>query len=213
MTRGRLADRDAVAFGFSALCACIGVLIWTLWVLPVAASVRDADPVPLGRGETVELRAGERVGIWGSGISAMLGTLECSVSGPDGAALPQRGGPSLSWDDTLWWMTPKRGFEQHTQFTAAHEGVHTVTCIDSLDTYEGEFLVAGDAFGSGSIGLGSTGGNDFATGTLLAFGAVFCLPVAALLPVVILVRRRVTGRRSTRDAEHAHESWTESPEL
>ncbi|WP_417503501.1 hypothetical protein [Microbacterium sp.] len=212
MTRGRLADRDAVAFGFSALCACIGVLIWTLWVLPVAASVSDADPVPLGRGATVELQEGERVGIWGSGVSAMLGTLECSVSGPAGAELSQRAGPSLSWDDTLWWMTPKRGFEQHTQFTAVRAGVHTVTCADSLDTYDGEFLVAGDAFGSGAIGLGRTGGNDFAVGTLLAFGAVFCLPVAVVLPVVILVRRRVTRRRSTGDAERAHASWTQFPE-
>lgn len=213
MTRGRLADRDAVAFGFSALCACIGVLIWTLWVLPVAASVREADPVPLGRGETVELQRGERVGIWGSGVSAMLGTLECSVSDPDGSDLAQRKGPSLSWDDTLWWMTPKRGFEQHAQFTAAHEGAHSVTCTDSLDTYDGEFLVAGDAFGSGSIGLGRTGGNDFATGTMLAFGAVFCLPVAVLLPVVILVRRWTTGRRDVREVERADGTWTRSPEL
>lgn len=206
MTRGRLADRDAVAFGFSALCACIGVLIWALWVLPVSASVGEADPVPLGRAVTVDLPAGERVGIWGSGVSAMLGTLECSVSDPSGDELAQRRGPSLSWDDTLWWMTPKRGFEQHTQFTSGDSGVHTVTCTDSLDTYDGEFLVAGDAFGGGSIGLGRTGGNDFAMGTLLAFGAVFCLPVAVLLPVVILVRRLVTRRRSARGAERADAS-------
>ncbi|MFB8190008.1 hypothetical protein ACFC14_11825 [Microbacterium sp. NPDC055988] len=211
MTRGRLADRDAVAFGFSALCACIGVLIWTLWVMPVAASVGEADPLPLGRGQTVELNAGERVGIWGSGVSAMLGTLECSVSGPGGDSLAQRGGPSLSWDDTLWWMTPKRGFEQHTQFTSMDAGVHTVTCTDSLDTYDGEFLIAGDVFGSGSIGLGRTGGSDFATGTLLAFGAVFCLPVAVLLPVVILIRRLVTRRRSARNAQRAGASWAAPP--
>jgi hypothetical protein len=190
----------------------VGVLIWTLWVIPVAASVAAAQSVPLEHAEEIELDAGERVGIWGSGISAMLGTLECSVSGPGGTELSQRGGPSLSWDDTLWWMTPKRGFEQQTQFTAADEGVHTVTCSDSLATYDGEFLVAGDAFGSGSIGLGRTGGSDFAVGTALAFGAVFCLPVAMLLPVVILIRRRVTRGRRARHAGRAGPSSSESRE-
>jgi hypothetical protein len=213
VTRERLADRDAVAFVFSALCAGIGILIWTLWVLPISASVAEAEASPLGQVETVELDAGERAGIWGSGISAMLGTLECTVSDPDGAELSQRGGPSLSWDDTLWWMTPKRGFEQQTQFTAMDEGAYTVTCDDSLDTYDGAFLVAGDAFGSGSVGLGRNGGSDFAVGSMLAFGAVFCLPVAVLLPVVILIRRLVTRRRDARGPERSAASWADSPEL
>ena len=199
MTPERLAHRDAVAFAFSAFCAIVGVLIWTLWVLPVAASVGEGEALPLGETSKIELSAGERVGVWGSGISAMLGTMRCTVEAPDGAELPQRGGPSLSWDDTLWWMTPKPGFEQSTQFTAGEAGVHTVTCTDSLDTYDGEFLLAGDAFGSGSIGLGRNGASDFAVGSLLAFGAVFCPLIVVLLPAVIVIRRLVArGRRSGR---------------
>lgn len=211
MTSDRLAHRDAVAFGFSALCAVAAVLIWTLWVLPIAASVRESDATPLDRSVAIELGAGERVGVWGAGISAMLGTMECAVIAPDGAELPQRGAPSLTWDDTLWWMTPQRGFEQRTQFTSVDAGTHTVTCRDSLDTYDGEFLVAGDTFGSGSIGLGRNGGSDFAVGTILAFGAVFCPLFVVLLPGVILVRRLVT--RSRRRRAHGDDAaWTASLE-
>ncbi|MEU4016397.1 hypothetical protein AB0E56_14145 [Microbacterium sp. NPDC028030] len=198
MRGARLAHRDAVAFGFSAFCGCVGALIWLLWVLPVAASVGDAHPEPLGSTVSVDLDAGERVGIWGSGISTMLGAMKCTATGPDAAEAPQYGGPSLSWDDTLWWMTPKPGFEQSTQFTSAEAGTYTVICVDSLETYDGEFLVAGDAFGRGSLGLGRTGGSDFAVGTLLAFGAVFCPVIVVLLPAVILIRRLVTRARLSR---------------
>lgn len=207
MTRSHLADRDAVAFAFSGLCAVAAVLIWTLWVLPVAASVDRADPSPLGRDVEVELEEGARGGVWSSGISAMLGTIECTVAGPDGVELALRAAPSLNWDDTLWWMTPKRGFAQSAQFTTTTAGVHTVTCSDGLDTYDGEFLVAGDTFGSGSIGLGRNGGSDFAIGTLLAFGAVFCPPLAVLLPVVIVIRRLVTRRRRARDSARVSSAW------
>lgn len=210
MSRNRLADRDAVAFWFSGFCALAGVLIWTLWVLPVAASVGEADAVPLGRSVQVELPAGDRLGIWGSGISAAFGTMTCTVTDPSGGVLPLRPGPSLSWDDTLWWMTPQRGFEQTRQFTTVDEGVHAVTCSDALDTYGGEFLVAGDAFGSGSIGLGRSGSSDFAVGTLLAFGAVVCPLIVLMLPGVILIRRLITRRRRTRDARAANGSWTGS---
>lgn len=211
MTRDRLADRDAVAFGFAALCAVAGLLIWMLWVLPIADSVRESEAAPLDRQLTVELDAGERVGIWGAGISAMLGTMQCSVIAPDGTELALRGGPSLDWDDTLWWMTPKRGFEQADQFTAVDAGTHTVTCSDSLDTYDGEFLVAGDTFGSGSIGLGRNGGSDFAVGSILAISAVLCPLIIILLPGVILIRRLVTRgrRRRARDDDAA---WTASNE-
>lgn len=212
MTRDRLADRDAAAFWFSALCACAGALIWALWVLPVAASVAEAEPLPLGRTAEIDLDAGERVGVWGGGISAMLGTMQCAVIGPDDAELAQRGGPSLSWDDTLWWMTPRHGFEQRTQITSVEAGTHTVTCTDALDTYDGEFLVAGDAFGSGSIGLGRNGGSDFAVGSLLALGAVFCPLIVVLLPGVIGIRRLVTRRRRARSGGDADEAWTSSLE-
>ncbi|MGH3691549.1 MAG: hypothetical protein ACRDT7_15465 [Microbacterium sp.] len=212
MSGGRLADRDAVAFGFSALCAVAGALIWILWVAPIASSVADADAVPIGGSVKLDLAAGERVGVWGSGISAAFGTMECTVTAPDGTELPQRGGPSLSWDDTLWWMTPKRGFEQRAQFTSVDAGLHTVTCVDSLDTYDGEFLLAGDAFGTGSVGLGRSGGSDFAVGTLLAFGAVFCLPVAVALPVVISIRRLAARRRRGRGDGDTDAAWTASIE-
>lgn len=211
MTSDRLAHRDAVAFGFSAFCAVAALLIWTLWVLPIAASVRESDATPLDQSVTIALGAGERVGVWGAGISAMLGTMECAVIAPDGTELPQRGAPSLTWDDTLWWMTPKHGFEQRTQFTSVDAGTHSVTCTDSLDTYDGEFLVAGDSFGSGSIGLGRSGGSDFAVGTILAFTAVVCPLIVVLLPGVILVRRLVARnrRRRARDVDTA---WTASIE-
>lgn len=195
MTRERLAHRDAVAFWFAGLCACAGALIWVLWVLPISASVADAEPRGLGSTAEIDLRSGESVGIWGSGISAMLGTMDCTVSGPGGEDPVLRSGPSLSWDDTLWWMTPRSGFEQAVVFTAVSDGRHEVTCADGLDTYDGDFLLAGDAFGSGSVGLGRNGASDIAVGSLLAVGAVFCLPLAVLLPAVILIRRAVTRRR------------------
>ncbi|PRB15188.1 hypothetical protein [Microbacterium sp. MYb62] len=213
MTRDRLADRDAAAFWFSALCACAGILIWTLWVLPVSASVAQADPQPLGRTAEIDLGAGERIGVWGGGISAMLGTMECAVIGPDDIELPQRGGPSLSWDDTLWWMTPRHGFEQRAQFTSVEAGLHTVTCTDALDTYDGEFLLAGDVFGTGSIGLGRNGASDFAVGTLLAVGAVFCPLIVVLVPGVIGIRRLVSRRRRARRAGDADAPWTSSLEV
>lgn len=200
MTRGRLADRDAVAFWLAALCACVSVLIWTLWVLPVAASVDDAAPSPLGRSAEVGLDSGERGGICGNGISAALGTMECAVVGPDGVGLPLSGAPSLTWDDTLWWMTPRLGLAQSAQFTSLEAGIHTVTCVDALDTYDGEFLVAGDTFGRGSVGLGRNGGSDFAVGSLLAFGAVACPLIVVLVPGVILIRRLVARRRRRRRA-------------
>jgi hypothetical protein len=174
------------------------VLIWVLWVFPVAASVEAADPHPIGESAVAELAAGERVGIWGRGISANLGTMACTVAAPDGEGVATRGGPSLGWSDTLWWMTPRWGFEQSAQFIAPDAGAYRVSCVDSLDTYDGDFLIAGDTFGSGSIGLGRNGGSDFAVGSLLAFGAVFCPLLAVLLPAVIGIRLAVTRRRSSR---------------
>jgi hypothetical protein len=193
-----LNDRDRLALTAAFLCAIGGVLIWLLWVFPVASSVDAAADHPLGEPAVVELDPGQTVGIWGRGISASLGTMACTVSTPAGEGVVTRGGPSLDWSDTLWWMTPKWGYEQSAQFTAADAGAYRVSCADSLDTYDGEFLVAGDSFGSGSIGLGRNGGSDFAVGSLLAFGAVFCPLLAVLLPIVIGIRLAVTRGRARR---------------
>ncbi|GGM45850.1 hypothetical protein [Microbacterium saperdae] len=198
--RGGVNDRDRLALAFAPICALGGVLIWVLWVLPIAASVDAADPHPIGETTVVELETGERVGVWGRGISANLGTMACAVTAPDGEAVATRGGPSLGWSDTLWWMTPRGGFAQSAQFIAPAAGAYRVSCMDSLETYDGDFLIAGDTFGSGSIGLGRNGGNDFAIGSLLAFGAVFLPPLAVLLPAVIGIRLAVTRRRSSRVA-------------
>lgn len=187
-----------MALGAAAVALIAGILIWTLWVMPIAASVEEAEPNPLGRTVSVDLNEGERSGIWASGISAALGSTDCTAIAPDGAELPGRGAPSLTWDDTLWWMTPRRGFEQIVQFTASASGVHTVTCVDSLGTYDGDFLVAGDAFGGGEVGLGRTGSNGFALGTVLAFCAVVLPLFSVLLPVVIGLRIVFTRRRSAR---------------
>lgn len=196
--RGGWGDRDRFALTTALLCAVGGVLIWVFWVFPVAASVDAADTHPMGEDALVELDAGERVGIWGRGISANLGTMTCTVTAPEGDGVATSSGPSLDWSDTLWWMTPKRGFEQSAQFTAADDGAHRVSCADSLDTYDGEFLIAGDSFGGGNIGLGRNGGSDFAIGSLLAFGAVFCPPVAVMLLVIIGIRLALAKRRSRR---------------
>lgn len=183
-----------MAFVVAAICALTGILVWTLWVMPIVRSIEAAEDAPIGTTMTVDLDAGSRVGIWTSGISATLGTMDCTVIGPDGGERPQRGASAVSWDDVLWWMTPRPGFVQSAQFTAVEAGAHLVDCRDSLDTYDGLFLVAGDSIGEGSIGLGRTGGNDFAVGTLLALGAVMSPPLAVALPLVILLRRLITRR-------------------
>lgn len=198
--RSGLTDRDHVALGAAVVALLAGILIWTLWVLPIVSSVEEAPSSPLGRTVLVDLEEGARSGVWASGISPALGSTRCTVIAPDGVELPLRGAPSLTWDDTLWWMTPRRGFEQVVQFTASVSGVHDVTCVDSLGTYDGEFLVAGDTFGGGELGLGRTGSNGFAIGTVLAFCAVVLPLFSVLLPLVIGLRvaftRRASGRRT-----------------
>lgn len=191
--------KDQVALGAAALALLAGALIWLLWVMPITRSVAEASPAPLGEPLSVELAAGERVGIWASGLSAAFGAIECTVTGPDGDPLPQRGAPSLNWDDTLWWTNPRPGFEQVSQVVAVDEGRHTVDCRDSLGQYGGEILVAGDTFGAGDVGLGRTGSADFAIGTVLAFCAVVCPLFALLLPVIIVVRRLSERLRTVRD--------------
>ena len=183
--------------GALVLCAVGGVLIWLLWVLPIVASVDRADPHPLSDTVAVELAASERAGVWAQGISANLGTVECSVTAPDGTRVAQHGAPALDWDDTLWWITPEPGFAQVSQFTSTEAGEYRVQCIDSLDTYEGAFLIAGDSFGGGSVGLGRGGGADYAVGTMLSFGAVF-LPLFTVGLAIIVVIRAFASRRRIR---------------
>ncbi|MBO9626671.1 MAG: hypothetical protein J7484_09885 [Microbacterium sp.] len=191
----RQRDKDHVALGAAVLSAVAAVLIWTLWVLPIARSVGDAEPAVVGETLAVDLDAGA-VGIWGSGRTAAFGTLDCIVTAPDGARVPLSGPPSLTWEDVLWWTSPRPGFSQLSRFTAPSAGRYDVACVDSLDTYDGEVLVAGDTFGSFAVGLGRSGTSGFPVGSVLAFCAVVLPLFAVLLPIVIGLRRRRDGRRA-----------------
>lgn len=190
----RQRDKDHVALAAAAVSAVAAVLIWVLWVLPIARSVGDAVPAPIGETITVDLGAGP-AGVWGSGHSSAFGTIDCAVTGPDGRAVALSGPPSLTWDDVLWWTNPRPGFEQLSRFTAPSAGSYEIACTDSLDTYGGEFLVAGDTFGGFSVGLGRTGASDFPVGSILAFCAAVLPLFAVLLPIVIALRRVRDRRR------------------
>lgn len=196
MTLGAAAQRqkDRVALGAAALSAIAAALVWMLWVVPIAASVERAEPQPIGTSVTVELDGGQAAGIWATGRAAWLGTAECLVVGPDRSELPLTAGPSLNWEDTLWWITPRAGFEQILRFTSTSSGTYEVRCADGLDTYDGEFLVAGDTFGAGAIGLGRGGSSDFPIGAILAFCAVV-LPLFSVLIVPVIALRRLRDRR------------------
>lgn len=195
------ATRLRVAVAAAVLGGVGGALIWVLWVLPIVASVDRAEPRPLGDAIVVELGADQRAGVWAQGVSASLGTLDCVVTAPDGGAVAQRGAPALDWSSTLWWMTPKAGFEQITQFTASTAGAHEVRCTDSLDIYDGAFLIAGDSFGGGSIGLGRGGNADYPVGTMLSFGAVFLPPFAVGVTIIVLIRLGVSRRTARRTGD------------
>ena len=164
--------------------ALAGAGVWGLWALPANASVRDARPHPIGSPVEATLAAGERVGIWSNSVAADLEVLKCEVTGPQGVEVATRRAPALNWDDTLWWYTSRPGFAQLRAFEAAHDGKYSVQCRDATGWYEGEFLLASDSFGGGSVGLGRFGSNDFATGTILAFCAVVCPLLAGLLAVM-----------------------------
>lgn len=168
----------------AAIIAVIAALVWLLWAMPVIESVGAAEPRPFGATTTIALDAGERAGIWSDSAAAALETLECKATDERGREIGLRRAPALSWDDALWWATPRSGFEQVRAFTAPGDGPVQVRCLDRLGVYDDRFLVAGDSFGSGSIGLGRTGGNDFAVGTILVFCAVVCPLLAAFLLVL-----------------------------
>lgn len=176
---GRLNPRRMLPI--AGITAVIGALVWLLWALPISSSVRDAHPRALGEPIAVTLEPGERAGIWTDSAAAALETLECTATDARGREIGLRRAPALSWDDALWWATPRTGFEQVRAFTAP--SAVEVRCVDRMGVYDGGFLIAGDSFGSGSIGLGRTGGNDFAVGTIL----VFCAVVCPLLAVFLLV--------------------------
>lgn len=190
--------KDHVAIGAAVVAAVAAALIWLLWVVPIAQSVGQAEPQPLGAPISVSLDGGQGAGVWATGRSAWLGTAECEVHGPDGSEQATADGPSLQWEDTLWWVTPRPGFEQIVRFTASAPGTYEVRCADAVDVYDGEFLVAGDSFGAGSIGLGRGGASGFPIGSILAFCAVVLPLFSVLLPIVIVLRRLRERRRPRR---------------
>lgn len=192
-------NRQRLEFGWAVAgaSALATVLIWVSWVLPISRSIESATPAPIGSSVVYDVEKGKTVGIWTSGQSSWLGTVSCAVEGPDGGkprVLTVRG---LSWEDTLWWITPRSGFEQTRWFTAISSGNHTVTCRDSLDTYEGEYLLAKSAAGSGQLGLGRSGGASYAKSEILAMSAVFA-PLLAILLIPIMTIQTLRVCRSRR---------------
>lgn len=200
--------RERLMFGWvaAAVCALLALLIWTLWVMPVNRSIAAASPLVIGQTVAVKLSQDERAGIWGSGRSVLLGTADCSVTAPNGAAVPLESTMDLGWEDTLWWFTARQGFAEFRWFTAPESGSYGIECADALDTYEGEFLVAGSAAGSGTVGLGRGGGVSYRVSSVLAFGAVVCPLVSALL-VPIMGVQTLRRRRAPRAQERRRRVW------
>ncbi|RYF67776.1 MAG: hypothetical protein EOO29_36325 [Comamonadaceae bacterium] len=178
-------------------CALGAVLVWRLWAVPIARSVAHAQPAALGESVRIALPPGEVAGVWASGISALLGTIRCTAD-VGGQPVALRRGPSLDWQDTLWWFTPREGFVQHLRLTGPHDGaVIDLHCRDSLDRYGGEFLIAADSFGTARITRA-----DVPTGSALAVAAVglplFAVVLTPILAVQTIRRRRArsAGRRA-----------------
>lgn len=172
----------------ASLFAIIGALVWALWVAPINASVRAAQPQPLGTSSEVTLDTGASLGVWTDSVAADLGTLTCTMTNDGGNEVGARRPPALNWDDVLWWATAQPRFAQMVAFVAPHEGNYTVSCSEKFSSYGGQFLVADNSFGEGSIGLGRSGSNDFATGTILAY----CTVVCPLLAVLLLIMARIS---------------------
>lgn len=196
MARAHERARRQLLWALVAGCLLTWALIWVGWVLPVAHSVERATPVDLGQSLSVVLSADERAGIWVSGASALLGTVRCTArAGTE--SLPLRRVNALGWEDTLWWFTPRQGFVQRWQVRAVGEkaGPIVVRCADSLDRYGGEFLVAADTSGSGSVMRGVP------MGTALALGAVW-LPLFVLILVPTLIVQALRRRGSARQGGH-----------
>lgn len=196
---GKQYDRRAVAlerrpmlwvmFGGSILGAA---LIWVLWVLPIATSVANATPVPLGAAQDVQVRAGDRLGIWTSAPVPEL--VQCEATQGNGEEVSFSLGPTTGWDTTLWWVTPGDGFTQRFKIDAQTGGTISLRCGSGAAGPGGDYLIAGDTFIDSTIGLGRSGNNDYPLNAVLAIGAVL-LPLLALvlIPVLIFGPRRNRG--------------------
>ena len=182
--QGRRLASPRRLLGFASLFVIIGALVWALWVVPINASVRDAQPQPVGTSSEVVLDTEASLGIWTDSVAADLGMLTCTMTDDGGNEVGARRPPALNWDDVLWWATARPRFAQIVAFVAPHEGSYTVSCSERISNYDGQFLVAGNSFGEDSIGLGRSGSNDFATGTILAYCAVVCPLLAVLLLIM-----------------------------
>jgi len=191
----RVSDRDRGHMLLIALAVSVvaSVLLWTLWVLPTSRSVAEAQVAESGSTLVFEADAGQRVGVWTENVAHNLGTFTCVADGP--AAVSSWRGPSLTWDDTLWWMTGRTGYEQYAQLFFSESGTYTLSCADERDVYDGGFVIAADVFGGFGIGLGRQGAVDFPVGTVLAVSAVVAPLFVILFPIVLLLRAMRGGRR------------------
>lgn len=178
------------------IAALVSSVLWWVWAQPITVSVRDATVLSTGTDESIVVEAGtDVVGVWASGRAAAFGTLACFVDDEPAAGWP---GPSLSWDDTLWWASGRHGFEQDQQLTLDPTASHEVRCEDGFDgTYEAEYVVARDSFGSGMLGLGRTGAADFPVGSIMAVLTVAGPLLAIMFPFVALANA-VSNRRAAR---------------
>lgn len=192
----RLRHRRQMLWALVGVCVVASALIWALWVVPVSQSVAAARPTPLG--EAAELPAEGVTGVWASGTAALLGLVECRAETADGISLRTWSAPSPGWEDTLWWMTPRTGFSPVRSIADAGGPAASVTCSSRIDSYDGEFLLAGDVTaGGGGVGLGRMGNVDYPTGTLLALGAVG-LPLFSFFMTIVLLVQGLRARRFDR---------------
>lgn len=190
-------DRRWLGWMACALSAALGLGLWLFWVLPIRASVADAAPVPSGTSVSLRLADGQRVGIWASGRAAILGTLDCSVRSGEGETPSVHRVRELNWNDTLWWVTPRHGFESYAGFTAGRAGDYVVSCADSIGAYEANVLLAKDPSAPGWLGLGRGGSADFRLSSVFAFSAVVA-PLLAVLLLPIMAAQTLRARRVAR---------------
>lgn len=195
-----LPSRERVEFGWFVAggSVVVAALVWLLWVLPINHSIESATPTEIGAPIAHEAKDGAAIGIWSTGASALLGSMQCTVTGPLGDQATVRTVPVLGWDDTLWWVTARSGFKQTHWFTASGTGTHTVDCIDSLGSYGGEYLLADSTNAGGLLGMGRSGGVTFPLSSALAVAAVGAPLLAVLLtPIMAIQTVRLRRRRNS----------------